>query len=148
MQNLHPILIDGVQFLFVDDISHVLGLHQDKTLFVIAMYASIKGTQNPISMEDICIDFNFEDVTKSLALPKQHELMELLVAYTIVQILKCKEFYEIVPKSSIASHKPLTISNAKGSGSIKISTTNLVEHDDAIKVGSELNAFKDNWKTL
>ena len=27
LQTLHPILIDGVEFLFLDDISHVLGLH-------------------------------------------------------------------------------------------------------------------------
>ena len=76
LQTLHPKLVDGVELLFVDDISHVLGLYQDKTLSVIAMYASIKDTQNPtanpIAMEDICIGFNPQDVKKSLSLPKQH----------------------------------------------------------------------------
>ena len=75
LKTLHPILIDGVEFLFVDDMSHILVLHQDETLFIIAMYASIKDTQNQTAMEDICIGFNFKDVAKSLALPEQHELL-------------------------------------------------------------------------
>ena len=84
LQTLHPILIDGVEFLFLDDISHVLGLHQDETLSVIAMYAGIRDTQNPTAMEDVCIDFTSQDVTKALALPKQYKSMESLVADTLV----------------------------------------------------------------
>ena len=42
LQTLHPILIDGVEFLFLDDISHALGRHQDKTLSIIAMYLEPK----------------------------------------------------------------------------------------------------------
>ena len=74
--------------------------------------------------------------------------MESLVGDTLVQISKCKEFYESVPKSNFAPHKPLTISNAKGGGSINISIANFVGHDDATEVGNEFNDFKENWKKL
>ena len=58
------------------------------------MYDGIRDTQNKIAMEDIYIDFNFEDVIKSLALPRQQESMELLAARTLVKISKCKKFYK------------------------------------------------------
>ena len=99
-------------------------------------------------MEDVCIDFTSQDVTKALALLEQHKSMELLVTDTLVQISKCKDFYESVPESSFAPHKPLTISNAEGGGSIDISTATLVEHDVAIEVCSCKTSVKNNWKKL
>ena len=66
----------------MDDISLIFGLHHDKTLFIIAMYGGSRDTHNPTTMKDICIVFSSKDVTKSLALPKQHESMELLVSQT------------------------------------------------------------------
>ena len=74
--------------------------------------------------------------------------MESLVANTLVQIYKCKEFYESVPESKFSPHKPLTISNAKGGGIINMSITNLVEHDDATEVCSCKTSVKNNWKEL
>ena len=99
-------------------------------------------------MEDICIDSSIEYGTKSLAFLNKHESMEFLVADTLVQISKCKEFYESVLESSFAPHKPLKISNAKGGGSINISATTLAEHDDATEVCSCKTSVKNNRKKL
>ncbi len=134
VQTLYPILIEGVEFLFLDDIAHVLGMHQDETLSVLAMYAGIRDTQHPSNNDDIRIEFNSTDVTKALTLPENHDSIESLVAESLVQISQSKDFYEGVPETSFAPHKPLAISDRVDLGSINISDADVAEQDDATEV--------------
>ncbi len=131
IRTLHPIVVDGEEFLFLDDITHSLEMHQDEALSVLAVYAGLHGTTNPTQDVEIQLDFSSAPTTRMLALPEAHNSMDSLVSAALMSIEENKEAYEMVPESSFAPHQRLTCSDHKNLGSIDITNKNLSEEDDA-----------------
>lgn len=138
LRTLHPVVVDGVEFLFLDDITHTLEMHQDEALSVLAIYAGMRDTTNPKEDTSIQLDYSSSNLTTMLALPEVHSSMDSLVSAALVSIKESEEFYNSVPESSFTPHKRLMTSDRTGLGSIDITNKTLCDEDDA-SVVSALN---------
>ena len=55
---LHPIVIDGVEILLLDDISKALGFHENEALLALVMHPSMRDPANPSVDQESSIDFD------------------------------------------------------------------------------------------
>lgn len=128
VMSLHPIIIDGKEFLFLDDIAKTLGFREDEALSIIAMNA---GGEDKWKMK---ISFEDDNLTKALAYDINSSSLEDVVAKALVEIKQDAQFYERLPDSAFEPHIPLIAGDAQGQGSINLTNEKLVSSDDATEV--------------
>ncbi len=145
--SLHPVIIDGKEFLFLDDITKTLGFREDEALSIITMTV---GNQGNSTEGTVKISFEDDSLTKALAYNVGSTPMEAVVANALVQIKEDAEFYESVLDSAFVPHTPFFASNAQDQGSIDITKDQLVAIDDATEVWPKPNyssSFTPNLQT-
>ena len=128
---LNPIIIDGAEYLLLDDISKSVGLREDEALCILG---DIAGKQEGNRIE---IEYENETETKKLeyiSYEGQRSLEET-VALALVDIQNAAPEYELIPESAFLPHQPLVVADAKDDkGSIDIMRPELVAGDEDTKV--------------
>ena len=132
IMSLHPVIIDGNEFLFLDDIAKTLGLREDEALSIIAISAGDQVT----STDKGKVKINFEDdnLTKALSYDVGSSCLEDVVAKALVQIKQDVHFYESIPDSAFEPHKPLFVGHGQDQGSINLAIEQVIASDDATEV--------------
>jgi len=136
--SLHAIIVDGIEFLLLDDISKTLGLREDEALSIIAMYAGMRDDINPTGDHPFQLDFEDNSLTKALAYQGSNNEQSLveIVANTLVEIKSCAEFYESIPDEAFLPHHPVfsEVMHEQPKGSIDLRKDKVIEADDAVEV--------------
>lgn len=136
LTTLHPIVVDGKEFLFLDDISKSLGIREDEALSILvdATSMQVEGDENKPGLQ---IDFEDHELTKSLELMAYNaeRTLEENIATALVAIQDMAPVYESVPESAFKKHQSFSVSGrADQGGSINIVNESLVECDDNVEV--------------
>ena len=132
---LNPIVIDGMEYLLLDDISKSIGLREDEALCILA---DIAGRQEGDKVE---IEYENETDTKKLEYISYEgqKSLEETVALALVDIQNVAAEYALVPESAFLPHKPLVVGDGvDDKGSIDIMRPDLVAADDDTKVNNIL----------
>lgn len=134
IEGLYPILIDGIEFLFLDDICKTLGLREDEALSAIAQLAAVEidppSSAPPTKTK---VDLGGDPLTSELAARTQNELrsIEETVASALVAIKSVEAEYSQVPESAFQRPRRMELSGAADRpGSIKIDRESIVEADE------------------
>lgn len=102
---LHPIVVDGAEFLFLDDIIKSLGLREDEALCILA---TIAGAE-----EEDTVQLEFEDHTETKKLEyisyEGQRSLEDTVARALVEIQHAAPEYTCVPETAFMPPKPLIV---------------------------------------
>lgn len=132
---LYPIIVDGEEFIFLDDICKSLGLREDEALSIISNLAALTG-EGETSQPRVEVDFIDHDLTKALEFKAYDgdKTMEVNAAAAIVKLLETRDWYESIPDSAFHPHKRFHLSDSLDHGSIDISKPNLKEKDKDIVV--------------
>ena len=130
--SLSPIILDGKEFLFLDDISKTIGLREDEALSVLAVNAgaACKSTDKGKAK----IEFEDNHLTKALAYNAGSSSLEAVVAKALIEIKEAGAFYESVPDSAFEPHLPLYASQAQDQGSINLTNEQIIANDDGTEV--------------
>ena len=147
---LYPIIVDGKEFLFLDDIEKTLGLREDEALSILANGAGVlEEAETSERRPRVQIDFDDQNLTKALAFRRydaEHTIEEN-VAAAIVAIQDVAQEYESVPENAFQPHKPQQFHTLidHGGKSIDIMQPQLVDADDDVEVGQTHahHVFKD-----
>ena len=132
IMSLSPIILDGKEFLFLDDISKTIGLCKDEALSILAVNAgaACKSTDKGKAK----IEFEDNHLTKALAYNASSSSLEAVVAKALIEIKEEGAFYESVPDSAFEPHLPLYASQAQDQGSINLTNEQLIANDDGTEV--------------
>ena len=100
--SLSPIILDGKEFLFLDDISKTIGLREDEALSVLAVNAgaACKSTDKGKAK----IEFEDDHLTKALAYNASSSSLEAVVVKALIEIKEEGAFYESVYLTVPLSH--------------------------------------------
>ena len=130
--SLRPIILDGKEFLFLDDISKTIGLREDEALSVLAVNAgaACKSTNKGKAK----IEFEDDHLTKALAYNSSSSSLEAVVAKALIEIKEEGAFYESVLDSAFEPHLPLYACQAQDQGSINLTNEQLIANDDGTEV--------------
>ncbi len=135
---LNPIIIDGKEYLFLDDIAKLLGLREDEALSVLANTTNWHD-ESALSDEQSKqeIDFDDHELTKVLAFREynvEHSI-EDNVSSALVAISVASSFYDSILDNAFQPHKRLCVSRVENeSGSVDISNPQLNDSDKDTKV--------------
>ena len=144
VERLLPILIDGVEYLFLDDICKALGFREDEALFDLAQVANVEAgpsTEPPTSKKlDLRHDGTLSSKLDFISYNHMSSIDET-VAAALVAIKSVEEEYNLVPESAFQPHTQLIVQHAndKRLGSINIAGPALVENDDESSVSCILH---------
>ena len=130
--SLHPIILDGKEFLFLDDIAKTLGFRKDEAVSIIA-----KGAGDQDSSKDkgkVKISFEDDTLSKVLAYDASSSSLEAVVANTLIEIKQDAQFYESIPDSAFQPHMPLFVGGEMDQGSINLTNEQVAANDNATEV--------------
>ena len=130
---LNPIIIDGDEYLFLDDLEKLLGLREDEALSVLANTTAWKDGNNPDNEgPKTAVDFEDHDLTKALAFKGYNvdKTIEENVTSSLVAIGASSSFYDSIPDSAFQPPKRLCISGeGNEGGTFDISRQQVIEYD-------------------
>lgn len=133
---LNPIIIDGKEFLFLDDISKSVGLREDEALSTLATTTTLLDEGETMAAEPaLQIDFEDHSLTKSLEYISYdtQRTSEETVAAALVAIQDAAADYQ-VPKSAFHPHSTFASTKVDHAPGYDIQLGNVVQVDDAMEV--------------
>ncbi|MCO5581798.1 hypothetical protein L7F22_035687 [Adiantum nelumboides] len=153
--SLHAVVVDGRQFLFLDDISKTLRLREDESLSVLAIYVGMKDPSGKDEKTQFQIDFEDQSTSGGPSfLPTENEqtLVQTMVS-TLVEIKSCASFYKGILESTFHPHKPLISTGKDDHSSIDLTKKTLEEMDEDTEVrfnvdGLYVEEYKKNGKLI
>lgn len=148
---LCPIILQGKEYLYLDDIAKSLGLREDEALSILHNACGMEDEAGPSSLApSFGIDFEDHELTKSLAFRSYNSENTLpeTVAKALVAIKEEENWYHSVPESLFQRSKPLTATKAEDTGgSIDIASEKRIQMDEDFLV-SETNCLVYIYNTL
>ena len=129
---LNPIIIDGDEYLFLDDLEKSLGLREDEALSVLANTTAWRDDNSTDEGPKIAVDFEDHDLTKSLAFKGYNvdRTIEDNVISALSAIGASSSFYDSIPDSEFQPPKRLCISGqGNEGGTFDISRQQVVDND-------------------
>ena len=135
---LLPVVVNGCEFLFLDDVCKCMGLREDEALSTLAQIAVVEESQvsdapPPCTKLDLMLDPIRQDI--QLITGSAMGTLEESVAHALLAIKGIEEEYSSVPESAFQPHQVLHVSGAHDfGGSINISAAHVVETDDQTSV--------------
>ena len=97
--SLHLIIMDGKEFLFLDDIAKKFGLCKDKALSIISINAGAPSGNIKINFED-------DHISKMLAYTVGGKSLEEVVAKALSEIKQDMQFYQSIRDANFEPHMP------------------------------------------
>lgn len=140
---LNPILVDGKEFLFLDDISKSLGFREDEARSILANTTSTLDEGETLAKPPtFAIDFEDHDLTKSLEYLSYHgqRTHEENVAAALVVIQDAAKDYDL-PDSAFGPAGICVPTKVDNTGSININEPNIIDVDDNVEVRLLLALF-------